>query len=299
MTNEFTIARYNKIRKQLLTTYSTGKLIKHPWFYAGLDNDEKFEITDASIKQVGLLYDMYNNNEAVHITWGRATALVKNTLFYTLRSRLELIPFPTTQDKFDILYNLFRVQLGEEDDWFTRRLEEVSDYIIKNYDEGDDIFKKFIKRGDKWYQKKNVRKTELVSPLRTRWVKGTKEERFNILDELMSSTDNAYVNEYMFLEHMVDWYKNFKHPYAEMMLAFSECKNAPYSKRTAYNYLKEFFLNGFRLYGIKVDADAKVRDIKTALDEYAGYDMLLKERKRGYSVSYPKGDRSLYNSNKQ
>ena len=276
---------YRMVRKGILTNYATGNPIEHPWFMAGLNKDERVQMMNTIISQVFLVHDMYNKDDTVKLTWKRAIGLVKSVVYYQARKKMETQLHPSIDMRFDVINHLFRVQLGEEEPLFTYRLQKVSKYIVANYEGEEDLFKKFKKRGDDWYTYVCTTKVKYANPERTKWLKSGKQERFNIIDNLVGSTENEYLTDCMLLEHMVDCYKVFKKPYAEMMLALNGAEGAPYSKRSVYNYIKEFFYKAFILYGIKIKPEDYVRDINTAMDIYCSLDMLLKERKRGYSVA--------------
>ena len=291
MTEKQKLDMFYAIRKALLTVWSTGELVKHPWFLQGLDSEDKETMMCECAEQVMLLRAFYNEGDVVHITIKRAAAMVKHVIYYSAKKKLESNVVITPQMKFDTIEHLFRVQLGEEETWWTKRLIKVSEYIVRNYEGDEDIFSKFIKRKDGWYAYGWTTKTKYVDPERTRWLKSGKKERFNLLENRIGQAENEYLHDCLLWEHLVDVYQGFKTPYqasyGEIILAYNGEKGAPYCQRTARRKLKEFFRRAFIYYGInlkKSNFDFS-RDCTEMLDVYGTIDMLLKERKRGYSVA--------------
>lgn len=294
MSREMTIGAYNTVRKALLTVWSTGEVVKNPWFLQGLDAEGEYSkqsMIDLCVSQVFLLRNMYNKDNAVHMTLKRATAKVKYIIYVRAKKHLENDMHLSAQKKYETVSHFFRVQLGEEESWWTYKLIPVSKYMVENYEGDEDIFSKFIKRADGWYTMGWTTKTKYVDPERTKYLKSGKQERFNILDNRIGSMENEWVNDCMLWEHLVDCYASYKVPYqasyGEIMLACNNSKSASYSKDTALRRLRDFFLKAFLLYGINIKRkDASFhKDITEMLDVYGTLDMLLKERKRGYSVA--------------
>jgi hypothetical protein len=294
MSREMTIGAYNTVRKALLTVWSTGEVVKNPWFLQGLDAEGEYSkqsMIDLCVSQVFLLRNMYNKDNAVHMTLKRATAKVKYIIYVRAKKHLEDDMHLSAQKKYETVSHFFRVQLGEEESWWTYKLIPVSKYMVENYEGDEDIFSKFIKRADGWYTMGWATKTKYVDPERTKYLKSGKQERFNILDNRIGVMENEWVNDCMLWEHLVDCYACYKVPYqasyGDIILAYNGEKNAPYCQRTARNKLKDFFIKAFLYYGIDIKhADATFhRDCTEMLDVYGTLDMLLKERKRGYSVA--------------
>lgn len=294
MSREMTIGAYNEVRKDLLTVWETGEIIQHPWFLAGLPTRGEYSkenMMDMSIKQVFLLVDMYSKNGVAKLHRERAVAMVKYILFKKARKKLEGVVYVTPQIKFELIEHLFRVQRGEEKSMWTKQWVKVSDYIVENYKGDENFFRKFVLKEDGWYRREETLKTKYVDPERTRWLKSGKKERFNLLDKRIGYFDNEYLQDCMLWEHLVDVYQGFKGPfnasYGEIILAYNEEKSAPYCQRTARNKLKEFFIRAFHYYGIdiKKEESSFSRDCTEMLNVYSTIDMLLKERKRGYSVA--------------
>jgi len=292
MSREMTIGAYNTVRKALLTVWSTGEVVKNPWFLQGLDADGEYSkqsMMNLCIGQVFLLRAHYNEGDFVHLTFKRAVAKVKHIIYYSAKKKLEKDLHLTAQKKYELIEHLFRVQLGEEEAWWTYKLIKVSDCVVYNY-EGD-IFSKFQKRADGWYTMGWTTKFKYADPDRTRYLKSGKQERFNILDNRIGSMENEWVNDCMLWEHLVDCYSNYKTPYkasyGEIMLACNNSKGASYSKDTALRRLRDFFIKAFLLYGVDIKREDATfhRDITEMLNVYGTLDMLLKERKRGYSVA--------------
>ena len=294
MSRQITSGAYNTVRKALLTVWSTGEIIQHPWFLQGLDVDGEYtkdSMMQMCIGQVFLLRNMYNKDNAVHLTLKRAVSKVKHVIYVKAKKHLETDLHVTAQKKYEMIAHFFRVQLGEEKSWWTKKLIPVSKYIVENYDGEEDVFSKFIKLGDAWYTWAHTTKVKYVDNERTRYLKSGKEQRFNILDNRIGAMENEWVNNYMLWEHLVDCYSNYKAPnhasYGEVVLACTESAGAPYSKIWALHLLKEFFYKAFLLYGINIKKEDRNfhKDISEMLEVYGTIDMLLKERKRGYAVS--------------
>lgn len=294
MSREMTIGAYNTVRKALLTVWSTGEVVRNPWFLQGLDADGEYSkksMMDLCISQVFMLRAHYNEGGFVHLTLKRAVAKVKHVIYYSAKKKLEADMHLSSQKKYEMIEHLFRVQLGEEEAWWTYKLIKVSDCVVYNYEGTEDIFSKFTKRADGWYTMGWTTKFKYVDPDRTRYLKSGKQERFNILDNRIGSMENEWVNDCMLWEHLVDCYAGYKVPYqasyGDIVLACNGEKAAPYSQKTALRRLKDFFLKAFSYYGINIkNEDATFhRDISNMLDVYGTLDMLLKERKRGYSVA--------------
>ena len=294
MSREMTIGAYNTVRKALLTVWSTGEVVKNPWFLQGLDADGEYSkksMMDLCISQVYMLRAHYNEGGFVHLTLKRAVAKVKHIIYYSAKKKLEADMHSGPQKKYEMIEHLFRVQLGEEEAWWTKRLIKVSDCVVYNYEGDEDIFSKFTKRADGWYTYGWTTKFKYVDPDRTRYLKSGKQERFNILENRIGSMENEWVNDCMLWEHLVDCYASYKVPYqasyGEIMLACNNSKGASYSKDTALRRLRDFFLKAFSYYGINIKKEDATfhRDISGMLDVYGTLDMLLKERKRGYSVA--------------
>lgn len=294
MSREMTIGAYNTVRKALLTVWSTGEVVKNPWFLQGLDAEGEYSkqsMIDLCVSQVFLLRNMYNKDNAVHMTLKRATAKVKYIIYVRAKKHLEDDMHLSAQKKYETVSHFFRVQLGEEESWWTYKLIPVSKYMVENYEGDEDIFSKFIKRADGWYTMGWTTKTKYVDPERTKYLKSGKQERFNILDNRIGSMENEWVNDCMLWEHLVDCYASYKVPYqasyGEIILAYNNSKGASYSKDTALRRLRDFFLKAFSYYGINIKKEDATfhRDISGMLDVYGTLDMLLKERKRGYSVA--------------
>lgn len=288
MSREMTIGAYNTVRKALLTVWSTGEVVKNPWFLQGLDAEGEYSkqsMMDLCISQVFMLRTHYNEGGFVHLTLKRAVAKVKHIIYYSAKKKLEADMHLSSQKKYEMVEHLFRVQLGEEESWWTYKLIPVSKYIVENYEGDEDIFSKFIKRGNNWYTMGWTTKFKYVDPDRTRYLKSGKQERFNILDNRIGSMENEWVNDCMLWEHLVDCYKAFKQPYGTIMLALNRDKAAPYSRTKAFELMKEFFYYAFVTYGMNFKKKVDIRDMSTLMEIYSTLDMFLKERKRGYSVA--------------
>lgn len=285
MTTNQMMGMYNAVRKSLLTVWTTGELVKHPWFLQGLSSREKEQMMNICIEQVFLLRAHYNEGDFVHLTIKRAVAKVKHIIYYSAKKKLEADIHANTQTKFDMIEHLFRVQLGEEEAWWTYKLIKVSDCVVYNYEGEEDLFSKFVKRADGWYTYGWTTKFKYVDPERSRYLKSGKKERFNILENRMGSAENEYLQDCMLWEHLVDCYKAFKQPYGMVIMALNRDKCAPYSRTKAFELMKEFFYKAFVLYGINFKKDVNIRDMSTLMEIYGTLDMLLKERKRGYSVA--------------
>lgn len=292
MTEKQKLDMYYAVRKALLTVWTTGEVVEHPWFLQDLDTEGEYtkdSMMDMCIAQVFLLRAHYNEGGFVHLTIKRAVAKVKHIIYYSAKKKIEADLHLTAQKKYETIAHFFRVQLGEETAWWTYKLIKVSDCVVYNY-EGD-IFSKFVKRADGWYAMGWTTKVKYVDPERTRYLKSGKQERFNILDNRIGAMENEWVNDCMLWEHLVDCYSNYKVPYqasyGEIILAYNGEKGAPYCQRTARNRLKDFFTRAFLYYGIDIKRkDATFhRDCTELLNVYGTIDMLLKERKRGYSVA--------------
>lgn len=288
MSREMTIGAYNTVRKALLTVWSTGEIVKHPWFLQGLEADGEYSkqsMMDLCIGQVFLLRDMYNKDKVVHMTFKRAVAKVKHIIYYSAKKKLETDIHMSSQKKYEMIAHLFRVQLGEEESWWTYKLIPVSKYLVENYEGDEDIFSKFVKRNDGWYTMGWTTKYKFVDPERTRYLKSGKQERFNLIENRIGSMENEWVNDCMLWEHLVDCYKAFKQPYGAVVLALNRDKAAPYSRSKAYELMKEFFYKAFVLYGMNFRKEVEIRDMSSLMEIYSSLDMLLKERNRGYSVT--------------
>ena len=291
MTEKQKLGMFYAIRKALLTVWSTGEVVKHPWFLQGLDSEDKEKMLCECTEQVILLREFYNEGDVVHLTLKRTTAMVKYIIYVEAKKKLEPKVVITPQMKFDTIEHLFRVQLGEEETWWTKRLVKVSEYIVRNYEGDEDIFSKFIKRKDGWYAYQWTTKTKYVDPERTRYLKSGKKERFNLLDNRIGQVENEFLHDCLIWEHLVDAYQGYKGPYratyGEIILGYNEEAGAPYKRDAALRKLREFFIRAFHYYGIdikKEDANFH-RNVTEMLDIYGTIDMLLKERKRGYSVA--------------
>jgi len=288
MSREMTIGAYNTVRKALLTVWSTGEVVKNPWFLQGLDADGEYSkksMMDLCISQVFMLRAHYNEGGFVHLTLKRAVAKVKHIIYFSAKKKLEADMHLSSQKKYEMIEHLFRVQLGEEEAWWTYKLIKVSDCVVYNYEGDEDIFSKFTKRADGWYTMGWTTKFKYVDPDRTRYLKSGKQERFNILDNRIGSMENEWVNDCMIWEHLVDCYKAFKQPYGTIMLALNRNKVAPYSRTKAFELMKEFFYYAFVTYGMNFKKEVDIRDMSSLMEIYGTLDMLLKERKRGYSVA--------------
>ena len=292
MTEKQKLNMYYAVRKALLTVWTTGEVVEHPWFLQDLDTEGEYtkdSMMNMCIAQVFLLIAHYNEGGFVHLTIKRAVAMVKYIIYVRAKKYLENDLHPSAQKKYETIAHLFRVQLGEEKSKWTYKLIKVSDCVVYNY-EGD-IFSKFVKKADGWYALGWTTKSKYIDPERTRYLKSGKQERFNILDNRIGSMENEWVNNCMLWEHLVDCYSNYKVPYqasyGDIILAYNEEKSAPYCQKTARNKLKDFFLKAFLLYGINIKREdaAFHRDCTEMLNVYSTIDMLLKERKRGYSVA--------------
>lgn len=298
MRHEITIGAYNAVRKALLTVWSTGEVVDNPWFLQGLDPDNggenvftKKNMMDMCVLQVFALRHFYNEKGVVHITIKRCIPMVKYIIYTSAKQKLEGVMPITPQIKYETVWQLFRVQLGEEESLWTNRMVHVSDYFVQNYEGDEDFFSKFKKCSDGWRMRTYTTKYKFIDPERTRYLKSGKQERFNILDNRIGSMENEWVQDCMLWEHLVDVYSSYKTPrkasYGEIILACTESKAATYSKDTALRRLKEFFTRAFMYYGINLKKEDAMfqRDISGMLEVYGTIDMLLKERKRGHSVA--------------
>lgn len=294
MTEKQSLDMYNAIRTALLTNWSTGKIIEHPWFLQGLTPTGEYSkrsMMDLCIEQVLLLRAHYNEGDVAHLTIKRAVAKVKHVIYVRAKKHLESDLLVDAQKKYETIAHFFRVQLGEEESWWTYKLIKVSEYIVQNYEGEEDIFTKFTKRADGWYTYGWTTKTKYVDPERTRWLKSEKKQRFDILENRIGQVENEYLQDCLLWEHLVDAYQGYKGPYratyGEIILGYNEEKGAPYKRDAALRRLREFFIRAFHYYGIDIKREDATfhRDISSMLDVYGTIDMLLRERRRGYSVS--------------
>lgn len=283
MTNTFDISMYRKVRRMMLTCLKTGRPVSNPWYLAGLNKDDKARMMNLVVSQVALIHDYYNDG-VMTITWKQAVIKVKKNLAHIKRHWLNEL-HQNAAKKLDFIEDWFLSDAGLQRCRWTKKLEEVSPIVVANCDEED--LAQFVKKDGRYYKYTHARKLEFIDTNRTEYLKSGKERRFNIINEIIGDTENKYLTDYMYLEQLVDFYKNFKHPYGEMMLALNSAPTAPYKRTKAYELLKEFWTESFiNIFGLKETgfADRKMRDIGSIMDAYNVLDMLLRERKRGYSV---------------
>lgn len=283
MTKTFDISMYRRVRQMMLTCLRTGKPVSNPWYLAGLNKDDKARMMNLVVGQVALIHDYYNDG-VMTMTWKQAVIKVKKNLAHIKRHWLNEL-HQNAEKKFDFIEDWFLSDAGLQRCRYTKKLEEVSPIVVANCEEED--LAKFVKKDGRYYKYTHARKLEFIDTNRTEYLKSGKERRFNIINEIIGDTENKYLTDYMYLEQLVDFYKNFKHPYGEMMLALNGAAGAAYSRATAYRKLKEFWTESFiNIFGLKETGfvDRKMRDIGSIMDAYNVLDMLLKERKRGYSV---------------
>lgn len=283
MTNTFDISMYRRVRQMMLTCLRTGKPVSNPWYLAGLNKGDKARMMNLVVGQVALIHDYYNDG-VMTMTWKQAVIKVKKNLAHIKRHWLNEL-HQNASKKFDFIEDWFLSDAGLQRCRYTKKLEEVSPIVVANCEEED--LAKFVKKDGRYYKYTHARKLEFIDTNRTEYLKSGKERRFNIINEIIGDTENKYLTDYMYLEQLVDFYKNFKHPYGEMMLALNGAAGATYSRATAYRKLKEFWTESFiNIFGLKETGfvDRKMRDIGSIMDAYNVLDMLLKERKRGYSV---------------
>ena len=282
MTKTNDISMYRRIRQMMLTCLKTGRPVSNPWYLAGLNKADKVRMMHLVVEQVYLIHDYYNDG-VMTMTWKQAVIQVKKSLS-GIKKKWLLELHQNAAMKFDFIEDFFLSDAGLQRCRWTKKLEEVSPIVVANCEEED--LAKFVKKDGKYYKYTHARKMVFIDTNRTEYLKSGKERRFNIINEIIGDTENKYLTDYMYLEQLVDFYKNFKHPYGEMMLALNSAPTAPYKRTKAYELLKEFWTESFiNIFGLKDTGFAdRMRDIGSIMDAYNVLDMLLRERKRGYSV---------------
>ena len=273
---------YEQIRTELLRVHATGEVSENRWYLVGLSPQEKRDMMNLIISQVYCIKEVYPK-----MTWMTAVIYVKRRL-----SGIKLWYWADmhslVKDRYDFIESFLNGDIFLEAKMFTKKLIPISRLEAENYENDNAI----VKKDGRLYRWENALKMEFESASRTKYLMNKsgegKQKRFDVLNNLIGESDNQYIQKYYYLEMLVDMYREFNHPYAEVILAYYNKNGAKYSHGTAYNLIKEFFIKAIRKFGgSRKDIENEYGFVSASevFNLYSLLDLLSEERKHHHSVT--------------
>lgn len=286
---------YDRIRKIYnKKTKSYEEPVGTRWFLQGRTEKEQEDFLWYCVGQVYCIKQTFPG-----LTWEECIARTKSGLVKAKARMLEDI-HANYGDRDEIISKVFNEQIYLEENRHTTRLTEISALEAEDIP-GDKVIKRVNSNGvARYYTYKDAFMYDYVDLEKDRasfFDADDVDEEFDVIENIMDKTAHKVTTHIEVIEELVRKYKEYNKPFAEMYMSLKGMENAPYSKASAYNFLKAFWTDAFKAIGITNRYIAYVKEFASmravpAMRMYSTLDLIAKATvDRGFTVSdYLLGD---------